>query len=392
MMFAQDASTVVSKSNTVKDTTGKTDLVDIAKRLFHIKPNKKRKLEEKRIYFSVLPVSSSVPGGSGHVLVTSTTAGIYLGSRRTTNISSATFAPYFNLKGRFGLPLRTSIWLPNNSWTIQGDLRLLVYPQYTWGLGNDKDHDHRTLVDYRYIRFYEQALKRIRPYFFAGAGYNLDYYMNIKSDSANIDLKTFTGYPYGLDDRSVSSGVSFSLLYDSRNNSINPLPGAYANVVFRINPSFLGNDLRWQSLYADVRKYISVNPANPDQQNTFAFWSYFWTVLHSNAPYLNLPSIGWDPGNRSGRGVDQNRYRGKSLFYLESEYRRDITENGLFGFVVFANVNTVSGSESMFRSWHPAVGTGLRIKFNKGSNTNMAIDFGVSKGYKAIKLNLGEAF
>jgi hypothetical protein len=141
-----------------------------------------------------------------------------------------------------------------------------------------------------------------------------------------------------------------------------------------------------------MRKYISLNPGMPQQQNTLALWSYLWTVLHSDAPYLNLPSIGWDPGNRSGRGIDQNRYRGKTLFYLESEYRRDITANGLFGFVVFANVNTVSGSGHMFTSWHPAVGTGLRVKFNKGSNTNIGIDFGVSQGYKAIKLNLGEAF
>jgi hypothetical protein len=115
-------------------------------------------------------------------------------------------------------------------------------------------------------------------------------------------------------------------------------------------------------------------------------------VLGSNAPYLDLPSVGWDLYNRSGRGMDQNRYRGKSLIYLESEYRRDITENGLFGFVVFANINSVSGSGTLFTSWHPAAGTGLRIKFNKGSNTNIGIDYGISKGYNAFILNLGEAF
>jgi hypothetical protein len=46
----------------------------------------------------------------------------------------------------------------------------------------------------------------------------------------------------------------------------------------------------------------------------------------------------------------------------------------------------------MFSAWNPAVGTGLRIKFNKGSSTNICIDYGMSKGYSAIKLNLGEAF
>jgi hypothetical protein len=393
-LFAQDASNVIPKANTVKDTTGQKDLVEVIKRLFHLKSgNKVRKPDDKVVYFSFLPVSSSV-GGTGHALVTSTTAAMYLGNRSTTNISSATFAPYFNFKGRFGLPLRSSIWLPDNKWILQGDIRVLVYPQYTWGLGDGQKYSNRTLIDYRYIRFYEQALKRITPVFYAGGGVTIDYYSNIKSDNDTIDLKAFTKYPFGLDKRSFSSGASFSVLYDSRNsnNSLNPLPGMYANIIYRINPAFTGNEKTWSSLYIDMRKYIDLNPAIPQQQNTLALWSYLWTVLHSDAPFLNLPSIGWDPGNRSGRGIDQNRYRGKTLFYLESEYRRDITANGLFGFVVFANMNTVSGSGSMFASWHPAVGTGLRIKFNKGSNTNIGIDFAVSDGYKAIKLNLGEAF
>ena len=80
------------------------------------------------------------------------------------------------------------------------------------------------------------------------------------------------------------------------------------------------------------------------------------------------------------------------MFYLETEYRRDITENGLLGFVVFTNVNTVSGSGTLFTSWHPAVGTGLRVKFNKGSNTNIGIDYAISKGYSAVSFGLGEAF
>jgi hypothetical protein len=145
-------------------------------------------------------------------------------------------------------------------------------------------------------------------------------------------------------------------------------------------------------IYIDVRKYLSLNPSNPNQQNTIAFWSYLWTALNSKTPYLDLPSIGWDPYNRSGRGIDQNRYRGSTLFYLESEYRRDLTDNGLLGFVVFANATTVSGTGNLFTSWHPAAGSGLRIKFNKGSNTNISIDYGFSKGYSAIMFNLGETF
>jgi hypothetical protein len=290
ILLAQDASNLIPKKDIVKDTSTQKDLVDIAKSLFHIKPTKKRKLEDKRVYFSFLPVSGSAPGGSGNALITSTTAGIYLGPRRTTNISSATFAPYFNFRGRFGLPLRTSIWMPNNSWIIQGDTRLLVYPQYTWGLGTAKDYNDKTLVDYRYMRLYQSALKRITPYLYAGGGYNMDYYANVMSSDTAVHLQTFTGYPYGTDGRSFSSGLTINLLYDTRNNSINPLPGAYANIVYRFNPTFLGSNSNWQSLYLDARKYVSLNPVRINTQNSLAFWAYYWTYYAVMPPILIYPA------------------------------------------------------------------------------------------------------
>jgi hypothetical protein len=392
-VFAQTPGSIIpDKSVEVKDTARQTDLIDIAKHLFRIKPTKIRVEGDKKFYFSFLPFGTTVPGGTGTALITSTTAGTYFGPRKTTNISTASFTPYWNLARRFGLPLRTSIWLPNNSWTIQGDTRFMVYPQYTWGLGSSHSLNERTFLDYRYIRFYQTVLRQIKPYFYGGLGYNLDYHFNIHPDDPLLNLTQFTGYQFGTQAHSFSSGISLNILYDTRNSSINPLPGAYANVVYRVNPGFLGSDNNWKSLYLDARKYISMNPARKNQQNTIALWSYFWTVFNGNAPYLDLPSIGWDPYNRSGRGIDQNRYRGRSLLYLESEYRRDLTNNGLLGFVVFANTVTVSGSGTLLTSWHPAIGTGLRLKFNKASNTNIGLDYGVSKGYSAFLLNLGEAF
>jgi hypothetical protein len=391
-MYAQNASNVVPVEKQTKDTSRQRDLIDIGKKLFHFRQHINRVEKDKKLYFSALPISSSVPGGNGRALITSTSAGTYFGPRKTTNISSATFAPYWNFGSRFGLPLRTGIWLPNNTWTIQGDIRFLVYPQLTWGLGSTPEYSRNILVDANYIRFYQSVLKSITPYFFAGLGYDLDFHGSIKSDDPNITLKQFTDYNYGVNGNSFSSGLTFNLLYDTRNNSINPLPGSYVNIVFRNNPTFLGSNANWQSLYLDARRYLSLNKNNHLQQNTLAFWSYFWTVFNGNAPYLDLPAIGWDSYNRSGEGIDQSRYRGKSLFYFESEYRRDISHDGLLGFVVFANVNTVSGSGMLFTSWHSAAGAGMRIKFNKASKTNVCLDYGFSNGYNAIIINLGETF
>src|ERR1019366_7230812 len=112
---------------------------------------------------------------------------------------------------------------------IQGDSRFLVAPQYTWGLGGGQPESDKFLVNYDYLRFYQSALKRITPFFFIGAGYEFDYYLDIENNDNTVinngnTIANFTHYKYGTstDKNSFSSGPTLNLLYDTRKNSINP--------------------------------------------------------------------------------------------------------------------------------------------------------------------------
>lgn len=391
ILSAQSAPDLSPGNNTLKDTAHQKDLIDVYKNLDKRTPKPENQHPENKVYFTFNPLANT-PTSSGNALVTSTTANIYLGPQATTFISKANFAPYFNFNRRFGLPLRSSIWLKDNAWNIQGDIRFLVYPEYTWGLGTSRTNEEKEWVNYKYIRFYQAALKRIGKHTYAGLGYDLDYHFNISGDSG-VHLKAFTRYPYGLSGNSLSSGITFNFLYDTRNRNVFPFPGTFLDIVYRLNPGFLGNVHNWQSIFVDVRKYLQLNTtAKPNQQNTLALWSFLWWNSNTGTPYLDLPSTGWDEYNRSARGFDQNRYRGNCLYYFETEYRRDITNNGLLGFVVFSNINTVSGSGTMFRSWHPAGGIGFRVKYNKASNSNFAVDYAFSKGYQTVLFNFSETF
>jgi hypothetical protein len=388
---AQSTSDMTPQNQEVLDTSRQMDLLDVYKKWFKLPPKSKNPHPENKVYFTLNPLANA-PTSSGNAFVTSTTANIYLGPKETTNLSTANFAPYFNFNKRFGLPLRSTIWLKDNAWVIQGDIRFLLYPQYTWGLGTSHTNDQKEWVNYSYIRFYQAALKRLTTHLYAGLGYDLDYHIDVHGDSG-VNLKQFTGYQYGLSGNSLSSGITFNFLYDTRNRKAYPFPGSFLYVTYRVNPGFLGNTNSWQSVFIDARKYLPINkPEKPNQQNLLTFWSFLWWNFNNATPYLDLPSTGWDEYNRSARGFDQNRYRGKALYYFETEYRRDITNNGLFGFVLFSNINTVSGSGTMFQSWHPAGGLGLRIKFSKASNTNFAIDYAFSKGYQTVLFNFSETF
>jgi len=128
--------TLVPPSRLVKDTTGQRDLIAVFFQVTHLHLKKLPKVDGRRVYFSLVPLSSSVPGG-GNALITSTTAGFYLGDRRTTYLSNVTFSPSTNFRGEYNLPIRSNIWEADNAWNYGGDYRLTFYPQYTWGLGGN---------------------------------------------------------------------------------------------------------------------------------------------------------------------------------------------------------------------------------------------------------------
>lgn len=367
------------------------DLIDILKKLFKVDQQKIDSTRlKKKFQFSLIPVAGSVAGG-GKAVATAFNASFYTDDESTTSLSTITFTPWFTLDGKFVLPFRDLIWLPNDALLLKGDTRFMIYPQYTWGLGGNTNEGDKALLQYNYLRLYHSCLKKIGRKLYIGAGYDLDFHFNnsLKNDSV---LATIPFYDYIKDynQQTTSSGPVINFSIDTRRNSANPPRGVYFAVDYRFNLKSLGSTYDWQSLLIDARKYFSFSKR---QQNILACWSYYWAVTNGHAPYLDLPSIGWDYYNRSGRGFEQNRYRGRQLLYFETEYRRDLTRNGFWGFVIFTNVHTVSEYEGNgFVYWHPAAGTGLRIKFNKISRTNIGIDIGFSKGFTGVYLSLGEAF
>jgi outer membrane protein assembly factor BamA len=196
---------------------------------------------------------------------------------------------------------------------------------------------------------------------------------------------------YGPVTRSISTGITFSALFDSRDNSINASRGFYTSLQYRDNYTFLGSTTPWRSLIIDIRRYYKFPEGS---NNVLAFWSYNWFVLNGRPAYLDLPSTGNDPNSTTGRGYIQGRFRGAQMAYLESEYRFSITRNGLLGGVAFINAQSFSAAPgTRLQSIQPGFGPGLRIKLNKASKTNIAVDYGFGReGSRGLFINVGEVF
>ncbi len=363
-----------------------TDLIDLAKSLFKIDEKSDSAFAKRKVYISLLPAASGVPGG-GAALITSMNFSFYMGDRENTNLSTIWFTPYTNFAGQFVIPFKSNIWTANNQLNLVGDLRYMKYPQYTWGLGGNSPESDKTLIDYQYIRFYQNILRKIFTGFNVGVGLNIDYHYDIKVESDSLPDRI------RIPSSSTSSGFTANFLFDTRQNSTNPVRGVYALAALRFNTLSIASDRAWQSLYLDFRKYINFSKT---KKNQLAFWGYYWKILGGTPPYLDYPSNGWDPvSQRSARGIRQNRFRSDGLIYLESEYRLSFSENDFIGGVAFVNATLPEdyrGSE--YNYVHVAGGVGLRIKFNKFSGTNVTLDYAISKQSPRgiIYLNLGETF
>lgn len=374
------------------DSTIQVDAIDIFKSIF-LKNKKNRETNTftptKHSSFAILPsfnysIATKFAAGANTVQT------FKLNNDSITKESNIrTLSTYSQLK-QFSSIISTNIWTKHNKINFLGDYRYYKFPSVTYGLGGNSSFDDANLVDYRHIRVFQVALRKVSKLFDVGIGYHLDYHWKIEED--NDDKVIITDLQkYGLSSNSTSSGLSLNLQHDSRTSSSTPMGGSYANVQYRYNVKFLGSDQNWQSLVFDLRKYARFPK---ESNNILAFWSYDWFTFGGNAPYFDLPSIGWDTYYNTGRGYPIGRFRGKNLVYFETEYRFGITRNGLLGAVVFCNAQSVTNyPNGGFSKIIPAGGGGLRVKLNKLNNTSLAFDYGFGiGGSRGFVFNINEVF
>lgn len=373
----------------VKNTVKQIDLYDLLKRSAlkdKVQPVKKDTITSKPI-FSVVPAL-------GYTLTTglavSLSGNLAFRASDKARVSTITAATAITSKKQFTASIQSYIWSKGGDYVFIGDDRFYRYSQNTYGLGSSSNVSSADPMTFDFIRVYEQVLHHITGNIFAGAGFIFDDHSAI-SEKGKADESPSDFLAYGPASHSISSGITFNILFDSRDNTINASKGLYAAVQYRDNYRFFGSTTGWRSLIVDIRHYINF-PQGSD--NVLALWSYDWLVLSGRPGYLDLPATGWDSFSATGRGYIQGRFRGAQMVYGEAEYRFGISANGLIGGVVFANAQSFSGAPgTQLQSIQPAFGPGLRIKLNKVTKTNICIDYGFGReGSQGVFVSVGELF
>jgi outer membrane protein assembly factor BamA len=282
----------------------------------------------------------------------------------------------------------------------------LVFTQDTYGIGTytgkegEPDYAAPEPMTFNFLRFAVNGYRRISDKLYGGAGIGIEVHTKIVDELLNVDSVPFyetAHYQYSMQhgfplQRYSTNGLFLGLKWDSRDNIANPYTGWFASIAGNFNTPLLGSTKTSGMLSIDGRYYLNVQRKRPE--HLVAFWLRGNFSTEGKIPYLALPASSWDTYNRTGRGYIQGRFRGPSMAYFETEYRRPITRNGLLGCVAFANFTTTSGNgQDLFTTVAPAVGVGLRVKLDKQSRANITIDYARgAAGSNGVFFSLQEAF
>ncbi|MBS1640553.1 MAG: hypothetical protein JSR12_10900 [Bacteroidetes bacterium] len=374
-----------------KDSVIQKDMGDVYRSIFKPKKSSKQdSINAKRKYqFAFIPAIGYTLQ-TGFAAVLSANMAYLSDTGYNTKLSSVNTSFTYSQYKQTIIPFVADIWTKGNKWNFISDFRYINYPSSVFGLGGKTDPNKGVTINFQALKIHQAALKSLSNDFYAGVGFYLDKFWDIKA----IDPLTRTENKQlqkELGSTESAVGLAFRVLHDTRKNQINPDGGSYYNIVFRKNIKSFGSDSASQTLLIDARTYFHF----PDKsKNVLALWTLDWLSPAQAPPYLLLPSTGWDDQYNTGRGYIQGRFRGRTMIYFESEYRFGITQNGLLGGVAFANLQSFSSDISnQFSAVFIGYGVGLRIKLNKHSGANLCLDYGWGQnGSGGFFVNLGEVF
>jgi outer membrane protein assembly factor BamA len=298
------------------------------------------------------------------------------------------------------LTAKTTVFGAEERWRVETDHRFQWTSQEMFGLGMPPPLEDAQLTLFDYLRAYQAIFREVAPFLHVGGGLYIDRHANVRAEdeddprwatSPYVEYSETHGLPL---DTQTSAGVGGEVIWDSRDNFINPGAGVLARGGYKVfADGFLGGDSTWGRVNVDLRAYPALRGS---RAHKLAMWLYADIVAHGTAPYFHLPSTANDTYTRAGRGYAEGHFRGEKLAFVELEYRGRLTSNGLLGMVVFANATTVadaSTGQALFDRAAPGGGAGLRLLMNKRSKTNIAFDVGFGeRGNRGIYLAIQEAF
>jgi outer membrane protein assembly factor BamA len=293
--------------------------------------------------------------------------------------SDANLLALYTLRKQQILVANSTIYFPHEDRILRFQSSYTYYPDNFWGLGNTTKPSDK--VDFAQNQFFinGQFLRRIHRKIYVGVTYEFQVTGAAEYQAGNvIDQENIVGRRGGN-----TSGIGPILSWDSRNASYSPTAGFFSEIQYVYFNQHIGSGFNFTVLSADVRKYLLV------AKNTVLALQGVAGISAGDVPFRKLQELG---GPDMMRGIYGGRFTDKCLVATQAEIRQFLFWR--LGVVVFGAMGEVGPDVKSFYlpDMHYTYGAGLRLALSKSEKLNLRIDYGRTRHYGTVNLQLREAF
>ncbi|NNC95360.1 MAG: BamA/TamA family outer membrane protein [Chitinophagales bacterium] len=340
---------------------------------------------------------------------------------KKSDLSNINFLIIYTTAKQVAIESKFELYFDSNNWRSRGEIFYNHYPDRNYGVGNDAsvsiaeyrsgpenppDTINYLSVNTDRIKFSPTLLRLIKPNLYLGLQTDIEYIYNYRPLYKHKYLDGDSTLISEFSANGLRSGIGLQMLFDSRDNILNPLKGYLVEFGSMHYGSVTLSDFSFNSYRIDARAYY-----NPVLNHTIALQTVF-DFREGEGPYA-LRTLGRIGGRDFLRGYFQGTYQDLTLLGFQIEYRlpfwREEQESKLWqiwkrlGIAVFAGTAQVAEvpSDISLDRFRSSVGGGLRVLFSKESRVNIRIDYAVGlaknsdgngKRQKGLYFYLSEAF
>jgi outer membrane protein assembly factor BamA len=225
------------------------------------------------------------------------------------------------------------------------------------------------------------------PMYFGSASYRVwkKLYVGLGYLAGNVETRPRIVFEESFFDPVLSldiGAIMIPIVVDTRDHEQFPTTGWHLTGRTMLYRKDAGSDFDAETYMISANHYIPMR-----ENDVLAFRGYFRTT-GGDAPFFILSTFG---GSTDLRGYPGGRYRDKSMYALQGEYRWAINDKWIFtGFAGFGEVAPDFGSFG--DNYLPAAGAGLRFVVSQKHRVSLSFDIAQGKDGTEYYFGVGEAF
>ncbi|RKY91825.1 MAG: hypothetical protein DRQ01_07095 [Ignavibacteriae bacterium] len=294
--------------------------------------------------------------------------------------SNVTASGYYTLNNQYEFTLKPEIYLNEDKFKAWFKFNYgKVFDQF-YGVGNstpeienDKHFQENFIFNLKLLtEAFQDELK-------IGAIYEYRY-MDVTDTRGNPFLESglLPGSKGG-----ITSGLGLVATWDSRDNIYYPHSGGYYEFSVTSFLKKLGSDFNYNKYIFDVRRFFELSSSH-----ILAVQVYLM-IETASPPFYDLALLG---GDRLMRGYIMGRYRDRTYYVLQAEYRTPLWWK--FRLVFFGGVGDVAPGVSKFTisTIKPSYGVGIRFRLDELEKLDLRLDVGFGRGTDGIYFSVNQAF